>query len=520
VPSGRPSTTWSAEPLNTSTTTLPGQVEAPEFTLDHGDLARVRVARLKAVAVRAGADGGVLTDGARSLLAAYDVDPAITGFVDLTGRAGEIVDIPTAAGTILLTGVGAATMTDLRRAGAALARRCRGQDALATDLPSVADTDQGEDALIAFVEGLMLASFGYTLATGGVPQPVASVVLTGLGEDAAPELDRALAFARAGWRARLLATVPSNIKTPAWLADQATALGEAERIDVRVWDEAALARDGFGGILAVGGGSANPPRFVQIGYRPAKGARKAPHVVLIGKGITFDSGGLNIKTGESMRTMKRDMTGAGVVTAVMGALAALDCRVRVTGLLCIAENSIGAGSMRPGDVLTHVGGRTTEVVNTDAEGRLVLADGLAHAVARLKPDVLVDIATLTGAVKVALGLQTGGLYATSDELAEQVLLAGEQAGERLWRMPLVEEYVELLDSTVADAINAPVEAGSISAALFLRAFTGGLPWVHLDVASVGDSTDRDEWTAGPTGFGARLLLRWLTDPAALEGIRG
>lgn len=520
MPSERPSTTWSADPLNTSTTTLPGQVEAPEFTLDADDLARVRVARLKAVAVRAGADGGILGDGARSLLAAYDVDVAIAESMGLTGRAGEIADIPTAAGTILLTGIGAATTADLRRAGAALARRCRGHDALATDLPAITGADLGDEALIAFVEGLMLASFRYTLATGDVSQPVASVVLTGLGEDAAAALDRALALGRAGWRSRLLATVPSNIKSPAWLADQAAALGGTERIDVRVWDEVDLARDGFGGILAVGGGSANPPRFVQIGYRPAKGARKAPHVVLVGKGITFDSGGLNIKTGESMRTMKRDMTGAGVVTAVMGALAELDCRVRVTGLLCIAENSIGAGSMRPGDVLTHVGGRTTEVVNTDAEGRLVLADGLAHAVTRLKPDVLVDIATLTGAVKVALGLQTGGLYATSDELAAQVLLAGEQAGERLWRMPLVEEYVELLDSTVADAINAPVEAGSISAALFLRPFTGGLPWVHLDVASVGDSTDRDEWTAGPTGFGARLLLRWLTGPDAPERIRG
>jgi len=386
---------------------------------------------------------------------------------------------------------------------------------LATDLPAAAE--DSEEALVAFVEGLTLASFRYTLATGDVPQPVASVVLTGTGSEAA--LERARVLAAAGWRSRLLATVPANIKTPAWLADQASDLDGTERIKVRVWDEKDLERDGFGGILAVGRGSANPPRFVQVDYRPARGARRAPHVVLVGKGITFDTGGLNIKPGDSMRTMKRDMTGAGVVTAVMGALADLDCPLRVTGLLCIAENSVDGASMRPGDVLTHVDGRTTEVVNTDAEGRLVLADGLAHAVKRLKPDVLVDIATLTGAVKVALGLQTGGVYANDDRLAERFLAAGELAGEPLWRLPLVEEYVETLHSEVADAINAPVEASSITAALFLRPFTGGLPWVHLDVASVGDSVDRDEWTAGPTGFGARLLLRWLTSPDAVNGIR-
>ncbi len=423
-----------------------------------------------------------------------------------------MVTLPVAGGTILLTGVGAATPAELRRAGAALARRCRGQEALATDLPAAAD--DRDEALIAFVEGLTLASFRYTLATGDLPQPVASVLLAGLG-DAAATLERALVLAGAGWRSRLLATVPANIKSPAWLADQASALA-FDRISVKVWDEDDLARDGFGGILAVGRGSANPPRFVQIDYRPAKAARRARHVVLVGKGITFDTGGLNIKPGDSMRTMKRDMTGAGVVTAVMGALADLDCPFRVTGLLCVAENSVGGDSMRPGDVLTHVDGRTTEVVNTDAEGRLVLADGLAHAVKRLKPDVLVDVATLTGAVKVALGLQTGGLYANDEALAARFLAAGERAGEPLWRMPLVEEYVEKLDSDVADAINAPDEASSITAALFLRPFTGGLPWVHLDIASVGDSVERDEYTAGPTGFGARLLLRWLSDPEALS----
>jgi leucyl aminopeptidase len=270
--------------------------------------------------------------------------------------------------------------------------------------------------------------------------------------------------------------------------------------------------------VAVGSGSASPPRFVRLEYRPRRW-RRAPHVVLVGKGITFDTGGLNIKPGDAMLNMKRDMTGAAVVLAVMAALADVGCQVRVTGLLCIAENAIGAASMRPGDVIRQYGGRTTEVVNTDAEGRLVLADGLAWAVDQLEPDLLVDVATLTGAVKVALGLQTGGLFATDDALADALLRAGAEAGEPLWRMPLAEEYADRLSSKVADAINAPTTAQAITAALFLKPFTGGLPWAHLDVASVGDALEeRFEWTAGPTGFGARLLLRWLGSPDPLEGV--
>ena len=179
---------------------------------------------------------------------------------------------------------------------------------------------------------------------------------------------------------------------------------------------------------------------MQIDYKPEKGSRKARHVVLVGKGITFDSGGLSIKPGQSMVTMKRDMTGAAVVASVMAALPDVGCPVRVTGLLPIAENAVSGTSMRPGDVITQYGGRTTEVTNTDAEGRLVLADGLAYAVDKLDPDVLVDIATLTGAIKVALGQHTGGLFANDDALAGHLDEAGARAGEPVWRMPLSEEY--------------------------------------------------------------------------------
>jgi leucyl aminopeptidase len=260
---------------------------------------------------------------------------------------------------------------------------------------------------------------------------------------------------------------------------------------------------------------------VRLDYVPRRGGRKAKHVVLVGKGITFDTGGLSIKPRDNMMLMKRDMTGAGVVLAVMGALADVDCPVRVTGLLACAENSVGAGSIRPGDVVRHYGGRTTEVTNTDAEGRLVMGDALAYAVADLEPDVLVDIATLTGAMKISLGQKTGGYFATDDALATTLRVASLSAGEPLWRMPIVADYEERISSKVADADNAGGAPGAITAALFLQHFTGGLPWAHLDIASVGDSpNDEFEYTKGATGFGARALLHWLEMREPLAGVAG
>jgi leucyl aminopeptidase len=204
----------------------------------------------------------------------------------------------------------------------------------------------------------------------------------------------------------------------------------------------------------------------------------------------------------------------------MGALSDIGCPVRVTGLVPCAENAVSGSAIRPGDVLRHYGGRTTEVTNTDAEGRLVLADAMAYAAAELAPDAIVDIATLTGAMKLALGQRTGGYFADDDALASLIETAGKAAGEPLWRMPLVDEYEERLESKVADADNAPGGAGAILAALFLRHFTGGVPWAHLDIASVGDSpVDAYEWTSGPTGFGARALLHWLELSDPLAGVR-
>ena len=512
------------------------QVSPPEFALSDVAPSRLVGVGIVAVPVLSGPEGPYLGPGSVELSEDIGIDLldalATTG---ATGETGEVTEVPvvrtadlanSALSRVLLVGVGEGTPTDVRRAGAAVARRTTNAEAVATSVAAVADGVH----LAAFVEGASLGAFGFSMHRDGPKdRPVRRVVLSLSAEDdeTRAALDRALARSGAAWWARLLASVPSNVKTPAWLAEQVVEAAEAAGLKATVWDEKKLADKGFGGVVGVGQGAAAPPRFVQLDYRPRKGARKsarkaAPksgHVALVGKGITFDSGGLSIKPGPSMVAMKRDMTGAAVVAAVMSALAAVDCPVRVTGLLPLAENAVSGSAMRPGDVITHFGGRTTEVTNTDAEGRLVMADALAYAAEELEADVLVDVATLTGGIKVALGQHTGGLFASDDALAELLTGAGERAGEPVWRMPLAQEYAGKLSSKVADADNAPGGPPAITAALFLQPFTGGRPWAHLDIASVGDAPkDLHEWTEGPTGFGARLLLDWLGQAEPLAGV--
>jgi leucyl aminopeptidase len=367
----------------------------------------------------------------------------------------------------------------------------------------------------------MLGSFAFHWRSAGPRErPVARIVLADVtGDGADDELARALALGGAGWRSRTLATVPANLKTPAWLAEQAVEVGRGAGLEVTVWDAPMLADQGIGGLLAVGGGSVNEPRLIRMDYTPRGGSRKMPTVVLVGKGITFDSGGLDIKPSEGMLTMKRDMSGGGAVIAAMAALRDLDCPVRVIGLVPAAENAISGSAMRPGDVVTHFGGRTSEVNNTDAEGRLVLADAMAYAVAELAPTVLVDIATLTGAMKVTLGQWTGGYFANHEALAGHLESAAASSGENVWRMPLVADYEDRVTSKIADADNAAGGAGAITAALFLQHFAGDVPWAHIDFASAAESpADRHEWTAGPSGYGPRLLLAWLGSDDPLAGI--
>ena len=521
-----------ARPQIANHTSIPAQVSPPEFALSDVLPHAIRGVEAVALPVLPGSDDSagqlILGPGTDELAEELGLDPfALLEAADATGKAGEVTTYPVPLGSsgnealrwVHLVGVGDQRPADLRRAGAALARATRDRASVAATVPAVAPAG----GLEAFVVGLMLGSFVFHWRSRPPEHvPVGRVVLAGLPKVKrwAPVLDRALAVGGAGWRARMLAAVPSNLKSPGWLADHCVVVAEESGIKAKVWDVDALTRGGFGGILGVGRASATPPRMIELDYRPpGGGGRSAPRVVLVGKGITFDTGGLSIKPGESMVNMKRDMTGGAVVLAVMAALAAVECPVRVTGLIAAAENAIGGNALRPGDVVRHYGGRTSEVTNTDAEGRLVMADALAYAHDRLDPAVIVDVATLTGAMKVSLGQQVGGFFANRDGLASVISRAAEEAGEPLWRLPLAVEYEERLSSKVADSDNAPGGPGAITAALFLQHFVGDLPWAHLDIASVGDAPeDNFEWTTGPTGFGARALLAWLGSEDPLAGV--
>lgn len=432
---------------------------------------------------------------------------------EATGRAGDVAQavtgLPESAGRILFVGLGDETPAEMRKAGAALARRVSAGRALLT----TAAWGKPDEAVRAFAEGLLLGSYRFSLrstARAGGPGHV-RVLLAGRN-GAAGVLDEAITVGRAVALARDLANTPSARKTPRWLADEAMGVAAVAGLSARVLETAELTDGGFGGLLGVGSGSAHPPVLIELGYEPQTWRR---HVVLIGKGITFDSGGLSLKPADGMKTMKTDMAGGAVVIAAMSALARLGAQVKVTGLVAAAENMPSGSALHPGDVISHYGGRTTEVLNTDAEGRLVLADALAYAVASHRPDAMVDVATLTGAARIALGTSVGAMYASQDALARALLAAASDSGEQLWRMPLVEDYVTALDSPVADSANVPHNRsnrpGSIDAALFLRHFTGGLPWAHLDIAGVArSSSDEGEFSRGATGYGVRLLLRWLT----------
>ncbi|WP_246210258.1 leucyl aminopeptidase family protein [Nocardioides piscis] len=503
---------------------LPDQVSPPQFALSAALPHQIGGAQIWALPVvpADGDDSSVaLGPGAAEAgeLLALDL-LAILEAHRATGRTGEVITVPVVHDEVellMLVGVGDGSTTAFRRAGASLARAAKDRASVATSITSIAP----EGALGAFVVGAMLGSFGFHWRSDGpTERPVSRIVLAGTSDDAADEeLARALAAGGAGWRSRLLATVPANLKTPAWLAEQASEIAVAAGLEATIWDEARLAEDGFGGLLAVGGASASPPRLIRLDYAPRKVTRSTPTVVLVGKGITFDSGGLDIKPAASMLAMKRDMSGGSAVLATMAALRDVDCPVRVVGLVPAAENAIGASAMRPGDVIRHYGGRTSEVNNTDAEGRLVLADAMAYAVAELRPDVLVDIATLTGAIKVALGQGTAGVFANHEGLAERLTEASVASGELVWRMPLVRDYEDRIESKVADGDNAAGGAGAITAALYLQHFAGDVPWAHIDFASVAEApAERYEWTEGPTGFGPRLLLAWLGSHAPLEGI--
>ena len=300
------------------------------------------------------------------------------------------------------------------------------------------------------------------------------------------------------------------------MAKQAASMvSNAKNSDLSISVKSGRAIKDFGGLLAVGNSSPTPgPRLIQVSYAP-KGSSNWPHVVLIGKGITFDTGGVSLKRPyESMIGMKSDMAGAAAVLCATVALARTKPKVRVTTLLMAAENALSGTSQRPSDVIKHFGGTTVEVINTDAEGRLVLADGLAYADSELDPDYLIDLATLTGAATLGLGRQYAAMYTRNTTVAQKLAEAGNRVGDRVWQMPLVDDYSVALASDVADfnhtADKFDFSAGSVTAALFLEKFVGDRTWVHLDIAGTGRSeVDAGENIKGGTGYGVRLLIEWL-----------
>ncbi|HEV7872158.1 MAG TPA: leucyl aminopeptidase family protein [Modestobacter sp.] len=480
------------------------------------------------LAVPVGASGALpswLTDPAPGTPAPVDAGFLAGALADTGngGRPGGITNVPVAGRrprSIVAVGVGDATVPDLRAYVAVAVRRAQtlaehGARRLVLPLDSAAGR-AGAEEVRAAVETALLAGYRFRDTSTAHPPRLADVTVVAV-DAAAPAVSAAAAAGRVtagsvAW-ARDLVNTPSSTKDPAWLADRAVErLGGLPHLTVTVLGVEELRNGGFGGVLAVGGGSASPPRVVVAAYRPP--AAGAAHPVLAGKGITFDTGGISIKTTAGMREMKTGMAGAAAVLAAVDAAARLGLPGAVTAVVAAAENAVSGSSYRPADVVRHVGGRTTEVRTTDAEGRLVLADALAHARLRLGATVLVDVATLTGAMTTALGARTAGLYATTDGLADALLAAGAHTGERFWRMPLTEEHVgdlrSLLDSPVADANNAPGNPGATTAALFLQPFAGELPWAHLDVAGPARAgSDDAEVVKGGTGFAARTLLRWL-----------
>ena len=434
-------------------------------------------------------------------------------FFQPTGKAGELFEIPvlhkdSTVDRLFLVAVGDGSLTSLRAAGATLGRKVRGK---AIELVSLLAQSRAE--IRAHGVSILLGAYTWNLKTGK-PAEIATIALA--TKDSA-SVAEASVIARALYTARDLIHTPSNIKNPLWLAQEAKKIAEEKGLAISVLAGKELAR--FGGLRAVGNSAPKPgPRFIELTYIPKGKSRSAaalPHVVIVGKGITFDTGGVSLKRPyEFMTAMKSDMAGAAAALAVISALPDLQLQVKVTVLMMCAENALSATAQRPSDVLTQYDGTTVEIINTDAEGRLVLADGLGYAVENLDPDYLFDIATLTGHATLGLGRQYAALYTRDEKLARELVAIGETSGERVWHMPLVDDYKDSLESDVADinhdASKGNYPAGSVTAALYLEHFVGDSRWVHLDIAGSGRSeTDSGENIKGGTGFGVRFFIDWL-----------
>ncbi len=438
--------------------------------------------------------------------------------IEFSGAPGSFVRVPlagAAGGSLAVAGMGSAPQSSAYRDAAGAGIRALGQvESVAVHAPGAP-----EGTWRAIAEGAGLG--GYTFASykkGGGKRRAVRVIIVSTEEVGDADVRAAQVVVDAVALVKDLVAIPADRLGPADLAARAVAEVEHLPVEVTVLDEEALGAEGFGAILGVGKGSDRPPRFVRMDYAPADASR---HVAIVGKGITFDTGGLSLKPAGSMVGMKYDMCGAAVALSVVRAAAELALPVRVTSYLCIADNMPSGRATRPGDVLTALDGTTIEVLNTDAEGRLVLADGLVAA-SREHPDVIVDVATLTGAISVALGTRYAGVMGDDAPVAEY-LAAAERAGELAWRLPLPAHMRDDLDSPIADLVNAKIgdpAGGSLFAGLFLQHFIGPvsddegaptIPWVHLDIAGVGmnkggayGATDK-----GPTGASVSSLIEFV-----------
>ena len=434
-------------------------------------------------------------------------------FFEAAGKAGELYEIPVAhedadVDRIYLVGLGDKSPASLRTAGAAIGRKVRGKALVVASLCA-----QGATEVKAHGISLTLGAYQWSLKTEKPAEFPQFLIATKDAQTVAV----AQTVSRALYTARDLIHTPSNIKNPLWMAQEAKKISDEQGLAIQVLEGKELAK--FGGLKAVGNSSPNPgPRFIEVTYIPRGKARTAaalPHIVIVGKGITFDTGGVSLKRPyEFMTAMKSDMAGAAAALATLSALPDLQPQVKVTALLMCAENALSGTAQRPSDVITQFDGTTVEIINTDAEGRLVLADGLGYAVEKLDPDYLIDIATLTGSATLGLGRGYAAMYTRDEKLAAELMAVGEACGERVWHMPLVDDYLDSLTSDVADLNHAAdrgdYSAGSVTAALYLEHFAKDARWVHLDIAGPARSeSDAGENVKGGTGFGVRFLLDWI-----------
>jgi leucyl aminopeptidase len=437
---------------------------------------------------------------------------------DFRARPDEAVVHEGERGAVALVGTGAdPTLDTWRRLGARARREAERLGARRVAVV-LGDALARVDVLAAVADGFLLVGYKFErYKLERKPSKVESLVLAGERAPKAaiwkPALDRVTGVANLVFAARDLVNEPPSVATPSYLAKYAERLAvETPGLKVEIWSGRRLERESIAGLLAVARGSHEEPRFIQLRHAPA-GAKK--RVALIGKGITFDSGGLSLKPAKSMETMKYDMAGAATVLSAVAAVAKLGLDVDVTAYAPATENLPGARAQKPGDVITFMNGKTAEVLNTDAEGRLILADALALA-AKSKPDVIVDLATLTGAARVALGTAYAAVLGNDQPTIDALIAAGKAVGEPLWQLPLAKEYKDDIRSSIADVKNVGgAEAGTITAALFLEEFVGESKWAHLDIAGPAFAErDTPLGGKGATAFGVRLLVEWLQGLAA------